>query len=154
MTRTRIAKATACLYSGDRTAALSSVVSPISTAPSIAPYGWPAPPSTTAASTTIRYSDPLPTPNEPESIAATVPARPHSAPVMTQTASMIRPVAIPQARASVGLAAVARIALPMRVNVSRAWMAAIAARAMVMIATCADVRTRPPAPTVAPLDIV
>src|SRR5207237_10258294 len=102
----------------------------------------------------IRYSDPLLTANEPESIAATVPARPHSAPVMTQTRSMIRPVEIPQARASVGLAAVARIALPMRVNVSSAWMAAIAATAMMMIAIYTEVRTKPTEPNEVQVDIV
>ena len=48
----------------------------------------------------------------PMSIAKTVPARPHRAPVMAQVIAITRPALIPQLRASVRLAAVARIALP------------------------------------------
>jgi hypothetical protein len=63
----------------------------------------------------IRKPAPLPTANESEFMAATVPARPHRAPVSSQTRSMTRPVGMPQLRASDGLAAVARFALPSRV---------------------------------------
>ncbi len=48
----------------------------------------------------------------PESIPKTTPASPHSAPVRAQVAVMTRPVLIPQLRASIRLAAVARMALP------------------------------------------
>ena len=64
MTSTRTAKATTCLYSGEMTAALSSVISPMITAPIIAPYGLPAPPRIDAAMIGIRNSEPLATENE------------------------------------------------------------------------------------------
>jgi hypothetical protein len=51
-------------------------------------------------------------PKLPASIANTTPARPHSAPVTAQVMVITRPVRMPQLRASVLLAAVARIALP------------------------------------------
>src|SRR5207245_2930048 len=78
MTSTRSAKATTSLYWGESAAALNSVISPISTAPSMAPYGCPAPPKTAAARITTRYPAPFATPKDPESIAATAPAPPHS----------------------------------------------------------------------------
>ena len=51
----------------------------------------------------------------PASIAKTTPASPHSAPVIAQVTVITRDVRIPQLRARVRLAAVARIALPSRV---------------------------------------
>src|SRR5438309_7543087 len=97
----------------------------------------------------MRYVEPFATPNEAESMAATVPAAPHSAPVISQTASMMRPVGMPQLRASVGLVAVARTALPRRVNLSSAWIASMAATAMPMTTTCTRVKISPPAVTAA-----
>src|SRR5438309_3747566 len=115
MTRTRTPNATTSLYSGDQAAALSSVMRPMITAPIIAPYGWPAPPRTAAASAVMRKPAPLAITNESEFNAAMTPARPQRAPVMSHTMSITRCVGMPQLRASVGLAAVARIALPRRV---------------------------------------
>ena len=68
----------------------------------------------------IRNSEPLATENESEFMPATVPARPQRAPVISHARSTTRAVGMPQLRARVGLAAVARIALPSLVNRSNA----------------------------------
>src|SRR3974390_3109667 len=92
--------------------ALTSVASPITSAPSIAPYGSPGPPRNTAARISTRNRSVLVAPNVPEFIAHTPPARPHSAPVISHVIDTTRAVLIPQLRARLRFAAVARIALP------------------------------------------
>src|ERR1700674_236405 len=104
------------------------------TAPIMAPYGWPAPPSTAAAMIGIRNAAPLATANESEFRAATTPAKPHNAPVISQTTSTTRWVGMPQLRASVGLADVARIALPSFVYVRSPWIRSMTTTARPMIA--------------------
>lgn len=54
-------------------------------------------------------------PNVPELIANVAPASPQSAPVISHVVVTTRSVRIPQLRARLRLAAVARIALPSRV---------------------------------------
>ena len=51
-------------------------------------------------------------PNVPEFSANTTPARPHSAPVISHVIVTTEPVRIPQLRARLRFADVARIALP------------------------------------------
>ncbi len=68
----------------------------------------------------MRKPAPLATANDSEFIPATVPATPQRAPVISQTRSTTRCVGMPQLRARLALAAVARIALPSRVKVSSA----------------------------------
>src|SRR5665213_1577111 len=61
-------------------AALTSVPSPITSAPSIAPYGSPGPPRKTAARIRTRSTSVLVAPKVPEFIAKAAPARPHRLP--------------------------------------------------------------------------
>ena len=90
----------------------------------------------------------------PESMAKTTPASPHSAPVSAQVIVMTRPVLIPQLRASVLLAAVARMALPSFVYRSSACTPAMTTRLSAMTTSCTVVRTRPPARNVRPWAMV
>jgi len=68
------------------------------------------------------YCSALVASNTPEFIANTVPARPHSAPEITQVMEMMNCVLTPLLRARLRLAEVARIALPKRVYLSNQWM--------------------------------
>ena len=88
----------------------------------------------------IRNSEPLATENESEFIPATTPATPQRAPVISQARSITRWVGMPQLRARVGLAAVARIALPSRVKWSRPWITSMVITATAMIASCTPVK--------------
>jgi hypothetical protein len=92
--------------------ALTSVAMPMTAAPSIAPYAWPGPPRKTAARMSTRNRSVAVASKLPASIAKTTPASPHSAPVSAQVTVITRPVRMPQLRARVRLAAVARIAFP------------------------------------------
>src|SRR5260370_13818196 len=74
---------------------------------------------------------------------ATTPATRHSARVISQTTSIARWVGMPQLRARVGLAAVARMAFPNRVYLSKPCMASIMMTATTMIAIWAVVSTSP-----------
>ena len=47
--RTRMTKAATSSYAGERYAPVSCVDTPTTSPPTIAPYGWPTPPSTAAA---------------------------------------------------------------------------------------------------------
>ena len=102
----------------------------MTSAPSIAPYGWPTPPSTAAAMTGIRNAEPVVKSKLPSSVASATPASPHSSPDSSQAPSMTRRVCTPQLRASAGSLAVARMALPSRVYLSRPCNAASATAAI------------------------
>src|ERR1035437_4869527 len=95
--------------------ALTSVASLITRAPSIAPQGRPGPPRSTSAIIRHTTTSVLGTPNVPELIANVAPARPQSAPVISQVRVTPRSGRVPQLRARLRLAAVARIAFPNRV---------------------------------------
>ena len=86
----------------------------------------------------------------PTSIAKTVPARPHRAPVSVHVMPMTRSALTPQHLASIRFAAVARIALPSFVYRSMAATDAITIRLIAMMMSCTVVKTRPPALKVRP----
>ena len=89
----------------------------------------------------------------PASIAKTVPASPHRAPVSVQVSVITRPVRIPQLRARVRLAAVARIAFPSFVWRSRRCTPAITITDATMMPIWAPVSVMPPAWIVGPMPI-
>ena len=86
----------------------------------------------------------------PASIAKITPARPHSAPVIAQVTVITRAVLIPQLRASVLLAAVARIALPSLVYRSSTCVPTMTSTLSPMTTSCTAVSTSPPARTDGP----
>src|SRR5207302_10591493 len=93
------------------------------------------PPRTAAAMIGTRKFDPVTSLKVAVFSTRTTPAIPHRAPDMSQATSMTRSVATPQLRASPGLVAVARIALPSRVRVEIRCTASIATTEMPMIAS-------------------
>src|SRR5260221_6952265 len=102
------------------------------------------PPSTAAATIGTRKLAPVTSSKVAVFRTSTTPAIPHSAPDSSQATSMIRSVGTPQLLASEGLVAVARIALPNRVQVEIRCTVTMAATATPMIATWLAVNTIEP----------
>src|SRR2546428_10348414 len=79
--------------------AASSLVSPMTSAPSIAPYGCPTPPRMAAATMTTRKLLAVDAEKLVVLMNRITPAIPHSAPEISHATSTIRSVRIPQPRA-------------------------------------------------------
>src|ERR1700688_5000038 len=102
------------------------------------------PPRTAAAMIGTRKAAPVVSLKVAVFKTSATPAIPHRAPDTSQAASITWSVAIPLLRARPGLVAVARIALPSWVRVSRRWTQTIATTAIPMIASWLAVNTIEP----------
>src|ERR1700730_1681800 len=138
----RMTNATTSLRAGVHIAD-SSLAMPITTAPTIAPYGWPTLPNTAAATIISRNALPKVKLKLARFSARVTPPSPHRAPEIAHAIADTRSVATPQPRASSGSAAVARSALPIRVYRRTRCRASMLAAATPMITNWYRVRIIP-----------